>query len=301
MTKVFLKKRFRGKDLSPYITLVAAIIIIIIVAAYWHYTGSEDKEEKVYGVELVAVTDTHTIYRGRMTQFALIIKNNGNTRDTIYLEVKTPEGIGYFFEPTAIGDKGEELFDGGSATAKLDRGSSCVVALMVSSIENISAERMSVFVRATSAGNNIKTDSIWLHLDIKDAPEEQREVKAKDLVQVNYTGMRVSGKIFDTNVEEVAKNKELAKEDKVKEKSSFSPLKVYVGPKDPDDKDEYIQVIDGFWQGMLDERMMPGETRVVRIDPARGYGEEESSSNELAGKWLVFEITLLSIDGSIEE
>jgi len=289
---------FRGKDLSLPIVLIVAAAIIIIAAVYWYQTKNDDDDsEKVYKVDLVALNDTHTVYPGRENQFAVIVHNLGNVSDEIELAVRSPEEIGAFFEEGVVDDDDNFIF--GQNIAHLKAGRSCAIILNTL-VLNASQEsgKMSINVVATSTGNRLKSANIWLSLYIEEVEDDTIPVDHNDKVQVDYTGFRLSGEVFDTSVESIAKDGNLERNDNVKSKTSFLPLKVYLGETDPDTEDDYIQVIEGFWQGTL--HMMVGETKVVRLDPVRAYGVEENENNELAGKWLLFEITLLSIDDRVE-
>ena len=287
---------FRGKDLSPLIVVIIAATIIIIAAVYWNQTKSDDDgSEKVYKVDIAALNDTHTAYWGRGTEFAVIVHNLGNDSDDIEMTARAPEGIVYSFEEPFINDNGPVLFE--ANTFHLEAGQSGAVIVSVSTNTSAEPGKRSINIVATSRGNRLKSANVWLNLYVEE-PEDATPVEQKDLVQVDYAGIKVSGEVFDTSMESIAKDGNLERSDNVKGKTSFFPLKVYVGGKDPDSGDDYIQVIEGFWQGAL--QMMVGETRVVRLEPGRAYGDEPNENNELAGKWLIFEITLLSIDGRAE-
>ena len=288
---------FRGKDLSLPIVVIVAAAIIIIATVYWYQTKNDDDDsEKVYNVDIKALNDTHTVYSGRESQFAVIVHNLGNVSDEIELAVRAPEEIGAFFEEGFLDDDGAPIF--GQNIAHLKAGGSCAVILNTL-VLNATQEpgKMSINVVATSRGNRLKSANVWLNLYIEEL-EDHTQAEHEYKVQVDYTGFRVSGEVFDSSVESIAKDGNLERNDNLKSKTSFSPLKVYVGPADSNTDDEYISVVSGFWESIV--QMAVGQTRVVRLDPGRAYGVEENSNNELAGKWLLFEITLLSIDGTGE-
>jgi len=283
---------FRGKDLSPLFVVVIAVAIIVVTWVYFSQVKDDDDSEKVYKVDITALNDTHLLYPGKETHFAVIVTNLGNVSDEIELEGRSPPDMFIRFDDFAPDDKGDELVAGNVVFLK--SGQSAAVIVTVGTFNGTVAKK-SLNVVATSRGNHLKTANMWLNVYIKEQGNGSAS-KIRDNVQANYAGCRVNGHVFDTNLESVARNKDLDRSDNVKGKTSFSPLKVYIGDNDPDPDDEYIQVVEGFWQGL--DMMDVGETKVVRLDPARAYGEQESSSNELAGKWLIFEITLVSIDGT---
>ena len=61
---------------------------------------------------------------------------------------------------------------------------------------------------------------------------------------------------------------------------------MYVGNPDPNPTDLYVLVIEGFWEEIIG--MKENETRVVRVPPEKAYDD---------GRWWIFEIILVSIDG----
>ena len=88
--------------------------------------------------------------------------------------------------------------------------------------------------------------------------------KSGDTVEVDYTGKFEDGEVFDSS-------------------EGRDPLMFTLGAG---------QVIAGFDKGVLG--MAVGESKTITIPPAEAYGER--GSHPLAGKTLIFEITLVGIN-----
>lgn len=82
----------------------------------------------------------------------------------------------------------------------------------------------------------------------------EKTVKKGDTISVNYTGSLQDGKVFDTNIESVAKENEIIKPE-------YVPLKFKVG--EPG-------MIKGFDEGVVG--MKVGETKKFTVLPENGYG-----------------------------
>jgi FKBP-type peptidyl-prolyl cis-trans isomerase 2 len=82
----------------------------------------------------------------------------------------------------------------------------------------------------------------------------EKTVKKGDTISVNYTGSLQDGKVFDTNIESVAKQHDIIKPE-------YVPLKFKVG--EPG-------MIKGFDEGVVG--MKVGETKTLTIPPEKGYG-----------------------------
>jgi len=89
------------------------------------------------------------------------------------------------------------------------------------------------------------------------------EAKRGDTVEVDYTGKFENGEVFDTS-------------------EGREPLEFTLGAG---------QMIPGFEEAV--EGMKFGETKTVTLPPEKAYGV--SGPHPLAGKTLVFEITLVGI------
>ncbi len=82
----------------------------------------------------------------------------------------------------------------------------------------------------------------------------EKTVKKGDTISVNYTGSFQDGKVFDTNIESVAKQHDIIKPE-------YGPSKFKVGEQ---------SMIAGFDEGVVG--MKVGETKKLTIPPEKGYG-----------------------------
>lgn len=102
-----------------------------------------------------------------------------------------------------------------------------------------------------------------------------------DSVDVNYTGKFLNGTVFDTNIEEVAKQWGIYNESR-----TYEPAKVFVDPNyefyPPEEYENYTaDFIPGFLEGLVG--MEEGETKNVTIPPEEAYGAWNESLAEMFG------------------
>ncbi|HII79614.1 MAG TPA: peptidylprolyl isomerase [Methanosarcina sp.] len=90
---------------------------------------------------------------------------------------------------------------------------------------------------------------------------EGRAVKSGDTVQVDYTAKFENGTVFDTSIEEVAKEAGI-----YDARREYIPLNFTVGSD---------QVIKGFDEGLIG--MKKGEEKNLTIPPEKAYGEYNES------------------------
>ncbi len=291
-------KHFMRRDMTPYILVTAiALLIAVAVIFIWTAEDEDDDSENIYKVSLVALNDNeNTAYPGRTTQFGLVISNEGNLTDEIMLEVRSRAPVVPTFVNPILNDKGQVVFETDKVYLKAGHSSALILDIFIP--DEIERGKISIDVRARSNNNPLKSSFIWLDLNIEE-PVDKEMCKVKDLVQVEYAGMRTNGLVFDTNIEAISTNEKLNRDSQVMSKTSFPPLKIYIGENDPDRGDDYVQVVEGFWH--TTSEMREGETRVVLLEPDRAYGTESDPNNELAGKFLIFEIKLLAIDGNTDD
>ncbi len=85
---------------------------------------------------------------------------------------------------------------------------------------------------------------------------QKAAVKNGDNISVNYTGRLPDGKVFDTNIETVAKENNLFDPER-----TYTPFQFIVGKK---------MVIQGFDEGVIG--MKVGDSKTLTIPPEKGYG-----------------------------
>jgi hypothetical protein len=225
----------------------------------------------LFGVELYCYNSSHDADPGRLTSYALLLRNTGNGEDTMtlsYIESYLPANWSLTFEYDSISIPAHEYR---------------VVICTIDTHENSSKGRYDIIVKAT-ASNGFSSE-IWLNTSlVKDFLATT--VAVGDKLQVDYIGMFPEGHIFDTSVFDAANNSDLPKTSEFQMRPSYSPLRIYVGPNDPNTEDDYTAVITGFWEGVVGLKV--DETTVVRFPSSKGYDD---------GKWRLFEIKVISIDG----
>ena len=102
-----------------------------------------------------------------------------------------------------------------------------------------------------------------------------------DSVEVRYTGRFTNGTVFDTNIEEVAKENGLHTEN-----ATYNPAKIFVDPNyefyPPEGYENYSSsFIPGFMKGLIG--LKQGETKNVTIPPEDAYGIWNETMSEMFG------------------
>ncbi len=107
----------------------------------------------------------------------------------------------------------------------------------------------------------------------KPVEKEEKTVRVGSKVQVDYIGMlepKYDSLVFDTSMYDVAVDNityPKVATFKMRDKSSYRPLMVHVGGKS---ESGYIQVVEGFSDGLIG--MKVGETKTIVVPPDKGYG-----------------------------
>jgi hypothetical protein len=232
-----------------------------------------------YDFELLCLNNTHDADPGNSTAYAILIRNDQNGEDTIYLS----------YTESHLPANWSVNFDFDSIT--IDARNYQVVICTVNTSENSSKGRYDIkLIATTSLG---ATAELWVNTSlILDFAEDK--VEEEDKVQIDYIGVFTNAFMFDTSLFEAANNTDFPKtaDFQPKPNSSYTPLGVYIGPSDPDPGDDYTQVIQGFWEGAIG--MKVNETTVVRIPAEKAYN---TPGHALYGRPLIFQIKLISIDG----
>jgi len=134
------------------------------------------------------------------------------------------------------------------------------------------------------ADDNIRNDILD---NLFGEPEKQDKIPTGgaitygDCVDVNYTGKFLNGTVFDTNIEEVAKQWDIYNESR-----PYEPAKVFIDPNfefnPPDGYENYsASFVPGFLEGFVG--MEEGEIKEVTIPPEEAYGDWNESMAEMFG------------------
>ena len=112
-----------------------------------------------------------------------------------------------------------------------------------------------------------------------DTPGQGSSPKKKDTVKVNYTGQLLEGKVFDTSVEEVAKQQGIHNP-----KRPYAPIAFQLGVGD---------VISGWDEGI--GLLQKGSKARLFIPSALAYGAQGAGGIIPANAVLIFEVELVDI------
>lgn len=112
-------------------------------------------------------------------------------------------------------------------------------------------------------------------------PPTGGEITYGDSVDVNYTGKFLNGTVFDTNIEEVAKQWDIYNESR-----AYEPAKAFVDPNfeftPPNGYENYsASFVPGFLEGLVG--MEEGEIKEVTLPPEDAYGNWNESMAEMFG------------------
>lgn len=107
---------------------------------------------------------------------------------------------------------------------------------------------------------------------------------AEDMVLVNYAGYLANGKLFDTNIEEVAREMGVYNQSRM-DQGGYQPIPM---PYSPD-----AQMIPGFKEGV--QTLSVGDKATLFIPAHLGYGERGAGQVIPPNSDLIFEVELVSI------
>lgn len=107
---------------------------------------------------------------------------------------------------------------------------------------------------------------------------------SEDIVLVNYAGFLANGKIFDTNIEETAREMGVFNQSR-KDQDGYNPIPM---PYSPD-----AQMIPGFKEGV--QTLSVGDKATLFIPAHLGYGERGAGQVIPPNSDLIFEVELVSI------
>lgn len=123
-----------------------------------------------------------------------------------------------------------------------------------------------------------KSTESGLYYVIKEAGSGDKPT-AGQTVKVNYTGMLVSGKVFDTSLEDVAKANNIFREGR-----PYQPLEFPIGRR---------QVIQGWDEGI--GLLNPGSKATLLVPSHLGYGQRGAGQDIPPNSVLIFEVELLEV------
>ena len=251
-----------------FAALLASLIILSSVISGC-LSPEEVKKEKPLELELVG--RSHQIYAGDTTTYIILINNNRHENDTFTLNiVSKPSDWDVTLNQTKL-----------NLTGKLWGG----VFLVVNSSQNAKKGDHKVKIEAVSALDGYKNS---LSVTTKVVANEGERVNIGDKVAVDYLGYLANFTVFDTSIEEVAKNYAIQKDPTFQIHPTYEPFKVYVGPIDQDPTDEYVSSVVGFWEAI--EGMRPGQSRTVTIPASKAYGEFANATLNVTEKVPMLEI-----------
>jgi FKBP-type peptidyl-prolyl cis-trans isomerase len=212
-----------------------------------------EETSKTPKLDISFVGTTHKIYAGDTTTFVVVIDNNRDENDTVALSVaSSPSGWEVTLNQTEF-----------NITAESSYG----VFVVIKSKDNAKTGEYKIKILAKSQTFDSKKSVVLKTKVISDSGET---VIVGDKVEVDYLGYLETYKVFDSSLEKIANEKGLQKTNDFTRRGSYDPLRVYVGPDDPDLKDDYINTVQGFWEAIVG--MRKGQSRTVVIHPEKGYG-----------------------------
>jgi FKBP-type peptidyl-prolyl cis-trans isomerase 2 len=248
-----------------------AVLLVLIILTNVAVTGCfGDEPAKKPKMELTLIGTSHKIFAGDSTTYVILVKNNRDENDTITLSLTgTPSGWEVILNQTSV---------------FLTAGASLGIFVLVKSSESAKNGDHKVKVQAVSDDfGNKKTRSITT----KVVSDSGNRVGMGDKVDVDYLGYLETYSIFDTNFDDIANNRNIRKEPAFQPMGSYKDLQVYVGSEDPDDKDPYNIMVDGFWEALLG--MKEGQSRTVIIPPVKGYANFENATVNITEDITIFE------------
>lgn len=262
------------------VAVLLALLLILNVAISGCFE-EEGKKEKPLELELIG--SSHNIYAGNSTTYIILVKNNRDENDTVDLSVVSkPSGWDVTLNQTKM-----------NFTKKRSLG----IFVMVNSSKDTSKGDHKVKIEAVSDVDGAK-DSLSITTKVID--EEGKKVLTGYKVEVDYLGYLVDFRVFDTSIEDIARNIAVRKTSDFSVRALYEPLKVYVGPTDPDPEDDYITSVEGFWEAIVGLKV--GGSRTVVLPPSKAYGEFANATLNVTEEVLMLEnMTFSEFEGNYNE
>ncbi len=249
---------------------VAALLAVLLILNIAVSGCFEEEEKKEKPLELELVGGSHKIYAGNSTTYIIIVKNNRDENDSVDISVVSkPSGWDVTLNQTKM-----------NFTKKKSFG----IFVMVNASQDAAKGDHKVKIEAVSGVDSTKYS---LSITTKVIDEEGKKVLIGDKVEVDYLGYLVDFKVFDTSIEDIARNFAIQKTSDFQVIASYEPLKVYVGPTDPDPEDEYITSVEGFWEAIVG--MKVGGSRTVVLPPRKAYGEYANATLNITEEVVMLE------------
>jgi FKBP-type peptidyl-prolyl cis-trans isomerase 2 len=250
------------------IRVVATLVSLVVLSLA--LTGCFEEEKKTEPIEFELIGKSHKIVAGNSTTYVFIVKNNQDKNESISLTIASkPEGWDVTLNQTSF---------------NLSSKGSFGIYLIVNASSGASTGDYKVTVEAVSELDGKKKS---MTITTKVIGKDENAAKRGDKVEVDYLGYHVDYKIFDTSIEEIAANTAILKVPDYTTRGGYAPLKVYVGPEDPDPADPYISTVEGFWEAI--EGLSIGQSRTVVLPPIKGYGQFVNATLNLTEEVLILE------------
>ncbi len=263
------------------IRVVATLIFLVLISLA--LTGCFEEEKKTEPIEFELIGKSHKIHAGNSTTYVFLVKNNQDKNETISLTIASkPEGWDVTLNLTSF---------------NLSKKASFGIFLIVNASAGAKAGDYKVTVEAVSELDGKKKS---MTITTKVIGKDENAVKRGDKVEVDYIGYHVDYRIFDTSMEDIASNTAIRKKEGFTTRGAYAPLKVYVGPEDPDPADPYISTVEGFWETI--EGMSIGQSRTVVLPPIKGYGQFVNATSNLTEDILILEtMTMDEYDAAYDQ
>ncbi len=254
---------------QKFTALFALILMLTLTLTGCFEEESEDSpiSVKLWGGQ---GSSAAKIYAGDNTTFVVIVENNREKNYTVTLSVtKNPTGW--------VTTLSQSTFN---LTKKASYGS----FLVVNSSQDAKANKYKITIKVTLDSSDWKRS---FGLSVSVIEEKGVRVREGDKVAVDYLGYLGDFRVFDTSNEDIATENAIMKATSFSQRPSYEPLKVYVGPEDPDTSDDYISTVVGFWEAIKGMRV--GQSRTVVLQPSKAYGLYENTTINLTEELTMFE------------
>lgn len=240
--------------------------------------------ERTYELELKCLNNSHRADPGRSVYYTLIVKNLGNSLDSVTLS----------YHKGHLPTNWTLTFDNVSFDLLSYETKAVICNITTDPASVYTGGRFDILINASLTERPNTKSSVWLNTSIEgNLPD--KEIVLQDKVKVDYTGCLEDGRIFDTSHFYIAADEfAYPKSDTFQKRPQMSlyvPLNVYVNASDDNSTDEYGAMIEGFWRGIIG--MKQWETKVLRLPPELAY--IHSTGHPLQYETLIFEITVVEI------